>query len=266
MKRFTFALFAMAAALLFSSTAAAQVPAVVPVQGILNAADGTPVDGDTPLTFSLYDNDDNQLWTETFSVTVDNGFFTVGLGAGNTALDLSIFENNTRIQLGIQVGSDPEMSPRMNIGSVPFALRAQLSDQALEALNSGTLEGQSLADLDARFLSDVPDNSVTTNKIASSAVTADKLANAVTIYEVTSLFCELPPGSLSTESQCYARQDNVESCTNNCGGTLQQFRVRNCQGNCACATLLLCLPGQPCNPRGSLPRCPNTQLGTLVGN
>ena len=55
------------------------------------------------------------------------------------------------LYLGITVGTDSEMSPRVPLGSVPFSFQAQ------EALT-------------------VPDGSITTDKIEDGAVTADKLS------------------------------------------------------------------------------------------
>ena len=62
------------------------------------------------------------MFDETQTVTVDQGAFTVQLGAVS-ALDLSLFDGST-LYLGIKVGSDAEMTPRLAFGSVPYAARA----------------------------------------------------------------------------------------------------------------------------------------------
>lgn len=264
MNRIIVAMLAGLAVLATSSFAFAQgVPAVVPLQGVLNAADGTPVDGDTPVTFAFYDGSGTSLWTETYSVSVDNGFFSVGLGAGTNALDLAIFRDNSEIELGIKVGSDAEMSPRMQVGSVPFALRSEWSAEALEAMNAAALQGQTLADLDNRFLQDVPANSVDSSKIADGTITAADIANPTQLYSVSSLFCENEVGTLMTADRCYANQDRVDSCSNSCSG-ITPVRRRQCDGSCGCGGLIFCQIGQPCNPRGGIPRCANTPIGQMI--
>lgn len=244
-------LISMSIVLLVSVAAFAQVPAVVPIQGILTDEAGTAIDGDTPVTFTFYDAADNSLWTETFSVAVDNGFFSVGLGAGNDALDLSIFRDNDSIELGIKVGSDDEMTPRMQIGAVPYAARSSWSDNAL------AVEGQTLTDLDARYLAAMAD-SVDSSNIADGTITSADVSNPVSLYEVTSLNCEQEAGTLMTKGWCYARQDAVGSCSNSC--SISQVRVRNCMGVCDCVNRVLCLPGRTCNPRGSIPQCQNQPM------
>lgn len=241
--------------LLVSAAAFAQVPAVVPVQGILTDEAGEVVDGDTPVTFTFYDDADTSLWTETFSVAVDNGFFAVGLGAGSNALDLSIFRDNDTVELGIKVGSDDEMTPRMPVGAVPYAARAAWADEALDAV---AISGESLSDLDTRYLADIPADSVDSSKVLDGSLTVDDVANPVSLYEVTSFFCEQESGSLMTKDWCYAKQDTVDSCSNSC--SVGEFRVRNCNGLCECATRTPCIIGQPCDPRRAYPRCQNQPL------
>lgn len=249
MKRLTMML-TIFATLLVSSTAFA-IPAVVPVQGVLTDSDGAAIDGDTPITFTFYDGGGTSLWTETFSVSVENGFFAVGLGAGNTALDLTIFEQNDAIELGIKVGSDDEMSPRMDVGAVPFAARSTWSD---EAFNAAALEGQTLADLDTRFIEDAADTVDSSNIVDGTITTAD-VSSPVELYVVDSLFCEQEAGTVMNKDWCYARQDAVSSCGNSC--SVSEFRVRQCDGSCGCRARLLCPIGVPCDPRGSWPRCSN---------
>src|SRR5205814_1380936 len=56
------------------------------------------------------------------TVSLDEGHFAARLGK-STALPPSLFEASSRY-LGITVGDDPEMMPRQQLGSVPYALRA----------------------------------------------------------------------------------------------------------------------------------------------
>ncbi|MFQ5854547.1 MAG: hypothetical protein ACE5LU_02730 [Anaerolineae bacterium] len=105
------------------------VPALISYQGRLLDGAGDPVaDGPYTMIFRLYDvaTGGAPLWTETKSVTVAGGLFTTLLG-DTTALDLGIFDGRD-LWLGVQVGADPEMTPRQRIVSVPYAIFSQDAD------------------------------------------------------------------------------------------------------------------------------------------
>jgi microcystin-dependent protein len=118
-------LIGVAACLLVAAPAAADAPAFLPVQGVLANTDGTPVDGDTAIRFALYTADvgGTELWNETQTVSVDQGFFTVYLG-DTSVLDLATFRDNESLWLGVRVGSDPEMT-RFQVATTGFAGFAQ---------------------------------------------------------------------------------------------------------------------------------------------
>ncbi len=104
---------------------APHVPTTVGFEGQLANADGNPVaDGDYGITFNLYDvaSGGSALWAETQTVTVTDGLYSVQLGA-ISPLDATFFEGSR--WLGLKVGTDSEMTPRIPIGAVPFALNAQ---------------------------------------------------------------------------------------------------------------------------------------------
>ncbi len=132
------------AAVLVPMAAWAQAPAYMPVQGFLTDSDGVPVDGDTTLTFSLYvgDLDDTPVYSEEQQVLVEDGFFTVYLGQVVT-LDLVLFKDSAPMYLGMAVGEDAEMAPRLALGSVPYAGFAQ------HAGDAQTLGGMSAEDFRA---------------------------------------------------------------------------------------------------------------------
>jgi hypothetical protein len=113
------------AALLAPSLARAQAPAAVPLQGVLTDANGNVLDGDFTVTLTLYDAPVGgaAFHTEVQSVPVDQGVFTVYVGE-STVLDLADFVGK-QPYLGIKVGADPEMSPRLRLGSVPYAAYAE---------------------------------------------------------------------------------------------------------------------------------------------
>jgi hypothetical protein len=114
----------LAAALLLAPALALAVPATIGYQGRLYDASGTnPVNGTLSVAFSLYaaGTGGTAVWTETQSVAFVNGYFAVQLGSV-TAFG-SAFDGTTRF-LGVRVGTDPEMSPRSTVASVPYALTA----------------------------------------------------------------------------------------------------------------------------------------------
>ncbi len=91
-------------------------------QGRLTDLSGTPITGNYNIVFKLYDAETggSALWTETHTaVPVSGGFFSVKLGSINT---LTPVDFSKQFYLGIQVGADPEMSPRLKLEDVPHAL------------------------------------------------------------------------------------------------------------------------------------------------
>jgi hypothetical protein len=102
----------------------AQVPDMVPIQGVLSDGNGIPLDGSHTVRLALYDmaSGGTVLFEETQTVSTNAGVFTVHLGAAN-ALDMSVFRGS--IYLGVTVGTDAEMTPRLEFGTVPYAAYAE---------------------------------------------------------------------------------------------------------------------------------------------
>ena len=102
------------------SFARADVPRTIALQGTLKDAAGTPLTGPHQVTFSLYDSatEGTPLWTETQTVTPTNGLFAVPLGSV-TPLNLPF---DKPYWVGIKVGDDAEMSPRVPLNSAPYAI------------------------------------------------------------------------------------------------------------------------------------------------
>lgn len=122
-------------------------------QGRLADAAGDPLTGVYNLEFRIYDVPTGgaplweELWTGGNSVQISDGLFNVMLGSLNPNL-ATVIEGQNELYLGITVGTDSEMSPRVQLGSVPFSMQAMT----------------------------VPDGSVTTAKITDGAVTQIKLS------------------------------------------------------------------------------------------
>ena len=93
-------------------------PGAIPVQGRLTDAGGAPLNGTYTMTFRLYDIDTGgtALCSQTHSVVVQNGLF-------NSYLDNCYNDIwGQKLWFSVQVGSDPEMTPRQVIFPVPYAL------------------------------------------------------------------------------------------------------------------------------------------------
>jgi len=106
------------------AVAVAQVPSTMIHQGRLLDRSGAPSTGSQSIVYRIYDSatGGTPIWTETINVTLDDGYFSTQLGA-TTPLTPMVFAGRTRF-LGVTVGTDPEMTPREPIGSVPYALVA----------------------------------------------------------------------------------------------------------------------------------------------
>ncbi|WP_164021539.1 hypothetical protein [Pyxidicoccus trucidator] len=120
------------------SRAADDVPRTLSFQGRLVRADGTPESTPQDLTFSLYatSTGGSPLWQERHpAVTVTNGYYAVVLGS---ALPLRYdLADGSALYLGVALTGQSELTPRLQMASVPFALRAQDS-QRLEGRAAAT--------------------------------------------------------------------------------------------------------------------------------
>ena len=95
-------------------------------QGKLLNASGQPVSGTVNIVFTIYGTaaGSTVLWTETQNgVTVENGIFSAQLGKLNP-IESSLFKSAERY-LGVKVGADSEMVPRVQLTSVAYAMNAQ---------------------------------------------------------------------------------------------------------------------------------------------
>ena len=145
MKNLSFGLvFLMLATVL--SAGAAGVPGSFNYQGVLRDGVGGPMPAQPTLVhFNLYDaaTGGTLLWTNETTVLLDsNGLFNVTLPDVNGKLT-GVIASNSEIFLGLAVGTGSEISPRQQLLSVPFALKAGDVSQAsgdftvMEALSVG---------------------------------------------------------------------------------------------------------------------------------
>ncbi len=122
MKRMSFIL-SILILVLVSTSIQAQIPRIINYQGLLWGSNEQPVpEGNYKITFSLYEEDGTKLWTEVHDpVFIRGGMIHVHLGVTqplNLPFDHQYF-------LGIQVGNDPELQPRMLLTPAPYSFRAE---------------------------------------------------------------------------------------------------------------------------------------------
>jgi hypothetical protein len=127
-----------------SALAAQTVPLTLTQQGRLLDATGAPVDS-VALTFkfALYATPTagTAIWTETQSITPDEGYFSARLGE-ETPFPATVFDGSqAALYLGIQIGSDSEMAPRQQLTSVPFAMLSLNATHATVADSATSAEG-----------------------------------------------------------------------------------------------------------------------------
>ncbi|MFA5167830.1 MAG: LamG domain-containing protein [Candidatus Omnitrophota bacterium] len=122
----------------------ASVPQLMSYQGILKDAQGNYLTGTYDMTFRIYvaATGETALWTETQSgVSAASGKFNVELGSV-TALDLPF---NAQYWLSVQVGSDPEMTPRVKLTSVGYAYN---SEEVVNSFTESQHDGKSHMDIE----------------------------------------------------------------------------------------------------------------------
>lgn len=163
-----------------SGAAIADVPAQFNYQGRLTKQDGSSiVDGEYSVTFTIYDAPEagNVLWQDINPVTTKEGFFNTIIGAGTNKLDLSGVDFSKSLYLGIRVATDAEMTPRVQLVGVPYAMQAKAAIHADSADNATHADN-----------ADSADN-------ADNATNADKLGNVA-----ASQYLTITAGSVKTSN------------------------------------------------------------------
>jgi len=103
----------------------AQIPRTLSYQGVLSDTSGVPKpDGSYTLTFRLYlaSSGGSAIWTETKTLNVKNGLFNTIL-ADQTPFD-TLVTFDKPYWLGIKVGTEPELLPRIPLTSVAYSLNS----------------------------------------------------------------------------------------------------------------------------------------------
>lgn len=122
---------------LLASTEAQAAPDSMSFAGRLVTADG-PVDGSVEVEFTVFDagTGGTEEWTDTVTLTADEGLVFATLGDSINPLDDAVFDGGAKF-LEITVEGET-LSPRLAINSTPYAVSASRADSAS---NADTLGG-----------------------------------------------------------------------------------------------------------------------------
>jgi len=140
-----------------AAVSAASVTNSINYQGRLTDSSGSPLTGTYTMTFGLYDvsTGGTALATDTHAVDITDGLFNTGIDFGTSNFD------GRELWLGVAVGTDSEMTPRQELRTVPFAIKASDAD---------TIKGYGADDFILRGQPDV----ITSAMIVDSTITWDQ--------------------------------------------------------------------------------------------
>ncbi len=172
----------------------ADVPEGVAFQGYLTDASGAPLSGEHELAFTLYGSEDgtDSVWTDTRTVTVEGGAFSLVLGGSGNPLDAGVFSGDQSLWLGVSVDGGTELQPRSPVTSVPYATRAAVADNALD---TGAV--QALID-EGGYLTEVVETDPTVNALAKAVLNCG--AGEVAKWDGTAWICAADAGGVTEES------------------------------------------------------------------
>ncbi len=131
MKRYFAIFFVTLLLLIVTCYLQAQIPRTLSYQGVLTDNLGNPKpDATYSVTFRLYQtlSGGSAIWSDTKSLQTSRGLFSTILG------DPTPFDESVKFDkpywLSIQVGADPELSPRIPLTSVGYSMNSRWADTA----------------------------------------------------------------------------------------------------------------------------------------
>lgn len=169
-----------------ASAQSSNVPVTISYSGKVVDAAGVPVGNTTAVNrmvwFRIWNHPSataasNRLWSESQSVTITGGEFSVLVGQGTAVSGetnaytnfADVFNNGgSTLYLGVTVddgtsAADPELSPRQQIVTNPFAFRAKVA----ESVAAGAIGNTALANGAVGTSAQIADGAVTSPKIVS---------------------------------------------------------------------------------------------------
>ena len=218
MKR-KFLLLATMLAIHSAALAETKVPSLINYQGHVTTSAGAAIGAGSSVnrnvTFRFWKSATDtsaasRLYSETQTVTILNGDFSVLIGSGaavvgeaNSAATVAAVFANKEVFLGITVDdgntatTDAEVSPRQQLVSTAFAFRASVAESVDNAAISNTMLAPNAVDT-----TQIAGNAVTAEKIAAGAVTTTQIADgAVTSADIaldTIVAIDIAAGAVGT--------------------------------------------------------------------
>jgi hypothetical protein len=125
------------AVLIAAGVAMADVPQLINYQGMLKSGED-PVTTPTAVLFAIWNDptDGDSLWSEIQPVSPDDdGRFSVLLGSVSPIPDSAF--SGADVYLSMKVDTDPEMTPRSRLASVPYAYLANMVEPSTPIMWSG---------------------------------------------------------------------------------------------------------------------------------
>ncbi|MCB1058064.1 MAG: hypothetical protein KDD11_21405, partial [Acidobacteria bacterium] len=118
-----------------------------------NTTGAGPVTGSVDIVFSIWSDltDGTELWSESWSnVQLSSGVFSVLLGSNGSPLDPAEFQNDPTLFVQLEIDGET-LSPRQQLGSVPFAIvderKNELQDLTFDGTNLGLTQSGVTVDL-----------------------------------------------------------------------------------------------------------------------
>lgn len=134
-------------ATMFLSATTVAIPTYIGHQGRILQADNEPMAGVANVAFHLYSqaSGGSAIWSQTVSVTFDDGYYSVVLGSGNPALSTDIFDGSERY-LGVDLAGQEEFSPRHLVTVVPYAFLSGAVEGDVNATTGVFVNGVEIID------------------------------------------------------------------------------------------------------------------------
>ena len=204
MARKSFVLMVMGTILFFlCSVSSADVPDSINYQGKLTTAQGGCLNDTVSMTFSIYPDilGSPSVWTETQTqVVVENGIFSVLLGSVNPIPD-TLFDGSAKY-LGVQVESDPEMTPLKPMVSVAYAFHSTTADTAYNVVSAGLISVDGVSN---------PGGDVDLIETNAINITPNDGANTITFGETHSARTDNPHGVTAAQAGALVSTDGVSN-------------------------------------------------------
>ncbi len=187
---------------------------IIPFQGTLTNSSGNYVaDGNYSIVFAIYTvaSGGTAAWSETQTVATTNGAFAVNIGA-NDANGVNLALDTPPYYLGVKVGANAEMSPRVLLAFSPFSFVAKNVDVAPPGVPTGGVMFFNLASCPSGWTELTSARGMYIVGLPASGTLAGTAGTALTNLENRAVGQHTHTGSISTagaHSHYFSRHNGV---------------------------------------------------------